>query len=112
MKNESKQYLYSVLRQTWMELRTLGGKAFRVLQKTPLPRVLVFLLGLAILLTIVPLMLTLFVVFMLIKLLVLMVVMNRSRSRPDMPQQASAWRQQDFEDVEIIEVRKLPEQRR
>lgn len=112
MKNESKQYLYSVLRQTWMELRTLGGKAFRVLQKTPLPRVLVFLLGLAILLTIVPLMLTLFVVFMLIKLLVLMVVMNRSRSRPGMAPRASTWRQQDFEDVEIIEVRKLPEQRR
>lgn len=112
MKNERQQFVYSVLRQTWMELRGLGRKAFSFLQKTPLPRVLVFLLGLAILLTIVPLMLTLFVVFMLIKLLVLMVVMNTHRRSADMPARASAWRSQDFEDVEVIEVSKLPEQRR
>ncbi len=112
MKNDRQQFVYSVLRQTWMELRTLGRKAVGLLQRTPLPRVLVFLLGLTILLTIVPLMLTLFVVFMLIKLLVLMVVMNGRRQSAEQPVRASAWRNQDFEDVKIIEVSKLPDQRR
>lgn len=76
MKTSTSQYLYSVLRQAWQELRVLGAKASQVLMRTPLPRLLMLFIGLALVLTIVPLVLTLFVVFMLIKLFLLLVVMN------------------------------------
>lgn len=112
MKNERQQAMYSVLRQTWMEMRAAARKALGMLQKTPLPRVLVFVLGLAILFAIVPLMLTLFVVFMLVKLLFLLIVVNGQRQPAEMPARTSTWRNQDFEDVEVIEVPKSPDTRR
>ena len=37
MSSSQKQYMYSVLRQAWKELRALGGKAMVVLMKTPSP---------------------------------------------------------------------------
>ncbi|MBY0573395.1 MAG: hypothetical protein K2P84_06910 [Undibacterium sp.] len=76
MKSTSKQYLYSVFRQSWQELSSVGRKVGLALQRTPLPRLLILCIGLALLLTILPLVLTLFVAFMLVKLFFLLVAMN------------------------------------
>lgn len=85
MNTSTKQYLYSVLRQAWQEMRVLGAKASQALMRTPLPRLLMLCIGLALVLTLVPLVLTLFVAFMLIKLFFIVVAMNmRNGKKPVM----------------------------
>lgn len=104
MKNSTKQYLYSVLRQAWQELRALGNNAAQVLMQTPLPRLLMLCIGIALLITIVPLILTLFVIFMLVKLFLLLVVMNvRSQKAADKPE----WSYKESEDAQLIRVEQI-----
>lgn len=81
MKSSTSQYLYSVLRQAMHEFRYFGNKFVQALLRTPLPRILVVCIGLALFITIVPLVLTLFVVFILLKLLLLIVVLTVRKHR-------------------------------
>ena len=81
MKSSTSQYLYSILRQALHEFRFLGIKFLQLLLRTPLPRILIICIGLAMLITIVPLLLTLLVVFVLLKLLLLMVVLTVRKNR-------------------------------
>jgi ABC-type bacteriocin/lantibiotic exporter with double-glycine peptidase domain len=107
MKDSNKQYLYSVLRQTWQELRVVGTKAAQVLMRTPLPRVLMLCIGLALLITLIPLILTLFVIFMLVKLLLLVVMVNVRKNRVrDMPAEHNqrSWSYKDMDDVEDAQL--------
>ena len=109
MKNSTSQYLYSVLRQAWQELRALGGKAAQMLMRTPLPKLLVLCIGLALIITIVPLILTLFVAFMLIKLLLLLVFMNvaPNKTSRDRTQGQPHYSTSDVEDVQVIRVEQI-----
>ncbi|MFZ6798492.1 hypothetical protein [Undibacterium sp. Di24W] len=111
MKNSTKQYLYSVLRQALQELRVFGTKAAQVLMRTPLPRLLMLCIGIALLITIVPLVLTLFVIFMLVKLLLALVVINvrsqkakSGRTAGDKPQ----WSYKESEEAQLIRVERIP----
>jgi hypothetical protein len=111
MKNSSKQYLYSVVRQAWQELRLLGAKAASALMRTPLPKIVLLLVGAALFLTIVPLVLTLFVIFMLVKIFLLLVAINVSNrntsnqtDQSNRTKQPYQWRNQDFEDVQLVRV--------
>lgn len=109
MKTSTRQYLYSVLRQAWQELRTLGAKAVQVLLRTPLPKLLVLCIGIALLVTIVPLILTLFVAFMLIKLLLLLVFVNVGGDKKDRAGTSSrhTYSNGDVEDVHVIRVEQI-----
>lgn len=115
MKNSNKQYLYSVLRQAWQELRVVGKKAGDALMRTPLPRVLMLCIGLALIITLVPLILTLFVIFMLVKLFLLVVVMNVRKNtvsevNPGFTQRS--WSSQDVEDAQLVRVEQIPFRRK
>ena len=81
MKNSTTQYLYSVLRQAVHEFKYMGKKFFQILLRTPLPRILIACIALALLITVIPLMLTLFVAFVLLKLLLLIVVLTVRKHR-------------------------------
>lgn len=81
MKNPTMQYLYSVLRQAAHEFKYMGKKFVQFLLRTPLPRILVACIAMALLITIIPLVLTLFVVFVLLKLLLLMLVISVRKHR-------------------------------
>ncbi len=109
MKTSTSQYLYSVLRQAWQELRALGGRAAQMLMRTPLPKLLVLCIGVALIVTIVPLILTLFVAFMLIKLLLLLVFMNVGANKVprDSSQNRSQYSNSDVEDVKVIRVEQI-----
>ncbi|MDE2429678.1 MAG: hypothetical protein KGM99_13215, partial [Burkholderiales bacterium] len=69
MKNATSQYLYSVFRQAMHEFRYYGNKFAQMLLRTPLPRVLVACIALALLITVIPLVVTLFVAFLLLKIM-------------------------------------------
>lgn len=97
MKNSTSQYLYSVLRQAFQEFKVLGVRFLEFLKRTPLPRVLVFCIALALLITIIPLVITLFVIFFLIKLLLVMMATNNASQQR---------KEKNYEDVEIIYPRK------
>ena len=108
MKTSTSQYLYSVLRQAWQELRALGAKAAQVLLRTPLPKLLVLCIGLALIVTIVPLILTLFVAFMLIKLLLLLVFVNVGGSKARFTESNHhTYSNNDVEDVQVIRVEQI-----
>ncbi len=81
MKDSTRQYLYSVLRQAAHEVRYWGQKFAQALMRTPLPRLLVVCIGLALLITIIPLIFTLFVGFVLLKLLFLMLGLTIRKHR-------------------------------
>lgn len=81
MKHMQKDELLSLLRQSFQEFTYLCRKAARILARTPLPRLLVACIGLALLITILPLALTLFLVFLLLKVLVLCVVLATRKAR-------------------------------
>jgi fatty acid desaturase len=83
MKNSTGQYLYSVCRQAFQEFKLLGMKFFRFLMATPLPRLLVFCIALALLITLIPLVFTLFMAFILLKIMMLIVVLNVGRNGRD-----------------------------
>lgn len=109
MKTSTNEYLYSVLRQAWAELRAIGAKGAQMLMRTPLPKLLVLCIGLALIVTIVPLIMTLFVAFMLIKLLLLLVFVNVRQTNN---QRADAGAcpftsNHDVEDVKIIRVEQI-----
>ena len=76
MKNSINQYLYSVLRQAFQECKVVGNYFFKILQRTPLPKIALVGIALAVFITLIPLALTLFVLFVLIKLGMLIIVMN------------------------------------
>ncbi|WMW79506.1 hypothetical protein RF679_12710 [Undibacterium cyanobacteriorum] len=112
MSSSQKQYMYSVLRQAWKELRVFGGKAMGVLMKTPLPKLLLVCVAIALLLTIVPLILTLFVVFVLIKILLLLLF--SSVRRDETPYREShrtqapfSQKDMDVEDAKLVRVEQI-----
>ncbi|TXI89990.1 MAG: hypothetical protein E6Q34_09720 [Burkholderiaceae bacterium] len=112
MSSSNQQYLYSVMRQAWKELRSFGVAALNVLMKTPLPKLLLVCVAIALLLTIVPLILTLFVVFMLVKLLLLLVFVNvRKGGTPyrETPHTQSRYnkRDMDVEDAQLVRVEQI-----
>lgn len=84
MKNLNNQYLYSVLRQVVHEFKYLGEKIAQALLRTPLPKIVIICLSLALLITLIPLVLSLFVVFVLLKILLLIVVLTvrKHRNKP------------------------------
>lgn len=106
MKNSNKQYIYSVLRQAWQELRAIGNKAGQALLRTPLPRVLVLCIGLALLVALVPLILSLFVIFMLVKLF-LIVVSTSSRQQAASEFKPRQWSYKEAEDAQLVRVEQI-----
>lgn len=68
MKNSIGQYLYSVFRQVAQEFRQVGQKVGARLLRTPLPKILMICIAIALLISIIPLLVTLFVAFVLIRL--------------------------------------------
>lgn len=110
MKDSTKQYLYSVLRQAWQEFRVLGDRLGKQLMRTPLPRVLMLCVGLALVITLVPLALTLFVIFMLVKLMLVLVMMGgrnntQSRSADDFKQKQ--WSYKEAEDAQFVRIEQV-----
>lgn len=81
MKSSTSQYLYSVFRQVAQEFRQIGQKIGTRLLGTPLPKILIICIALALFITIIPLVITLFVVFVLIKLLLGVITMGSGRNR-------------------------------
>ncbi|MFZ6658899.1 hypothetical protein [Undibacterium sp. TJN19] len=84
MKSSIGQYFYSVCRQATQEFRQFGQKATQHLMRTPLPKILIIVLAIALLIAIIPLAISLFVIFVLLKLFAGMLVLN---SRPDKTEQ-------------------------
>lgn len=110
MKDSTKQYFYSVLRQAWQEFRALGDKLGKQLMRTPLPRVLMLCIGLALVVTLIPLALTLFVIFMLVKLFLLMIVMGGRAQRGQNAEQAfkqNQWSHKEAEDAQFVRVEQI-----
>lgn len=83
MKSSTSQYLYSVLRQAAHEFSYLMKKFMHALLRTPLPKILLGCIALALLITLIPLALTLFAVFILLKLLLVLLVLAIRKSRRD-----------------------------
>lgn len=86
MKSSTSQYLYSVFRQVSQEFRQIGQKFGMRLLRTPLPKILIICIALALFITIIPLVITLFVVFVLIKLLLGVATMGTGQNRGKPPQ--------------------------
>ncbi|MBX9902247.1 MAG: hypothetical protein K2Y28_15825 [Burkholderiaceae bacterium] len=95
MKNSSAQYIYSVLRQASHEFKYLGMKCLNAAMRTPLPKVLVICIAVAIVITLLPLVFTLFVCFLLLKLLLLIVALavRAQRHQPAQIRQTANPRQ-------------------
>ena len=106
MKDSNKQYLYSIFRQAWQELRSVGNSAGAMLMRTPLPRILILCLGIALIVSLVPLILTLFVIFILVKLFLLVVLNGRNNKVRDTPTEFKqrAWSYKDVDDVEDAQL--------
>lgn len=110
MKDTTKQYFYSVVRQAWQEFRAIGEKLGKKLMRTPLPRVLMLCIGLALVITLIPLAISLFVIFMLVKLFLLMVMMggraqrNQNAEQSFKPQQ---WSHKEAEDAQYVRVEQI-----
>lgn len=83
MKSSTNQYLYSVLRQAAHEFSYLAKKFMQTLMRTPLPKILLGCIALALLITLIPLALTLFAIFVLLKLLLVLLVLAIRKSRRD-----------------------------
>jgi uncharacterized membrane protein YjgN (DUF898 family) len=75
MKNSTRQYLYSVMRQANQEFQLFAKKLGATLLRTPLPKLLIIVLGAALLMSMIPLVLTLFVVFLLLKIILSLVLL-------------------------------------
>lgn len=84
MKSSTSQYLYSVFRQVSQEFRQIGQKVGIRLLRTPLPKILIICIALALFITIIPLVITLFIVFVLIRFLLGVITMGtgQNRSKP------------------------------
>lgn len=91
MSKETRQYLYSVIRQAAHEFKNLGARMLDGLMRTPLPKLLIVCIGLFLLVTLIPLMLSLFVVFLLLKLLLIVIVLAVRSSRRT-PPELRYWR--------------------
>lgn len=81
MKSSTGQYLYSVGRQAIHEFMYLGKKLINLIMQTPLPRVLMVCVAIAILVTLLPLILTLFILFLLLKCLILLIALSLRHQR-------------------------------
>ena len=95
MKSSTSQYLYSVCRQAFQEFKSIGKQFLEFLKGTPVPRILVFCIALAIFITLIPLVITLFIIFVLLKLLMLAMANNSNNVKRN-----------PVDDVEIIYPRK------
>ncbi len=112
MRSSNQQYMYSVLRQAWKELRGFGMAALGLLMKTPLPRLLLVCVAIALFLTLVPLILTLFVVFMLVKILLLLLFVNVRKDSTPYRENANSHarysqRDMDVEDAKLVRVEQI-----
>ena len=78
------EYLYSIGRQTWNEFRYWAHKGFDWLLSTPLPRVFLLCLAIALIFIVLPLTITLFIIFVLLKIVftLLFAAIRRNRARP------------------------------
>lgn len=76
MKNSTRQYLYSVLRQAKQQFLVIAHKLSPILLRTPLPKVLIVVLGVVLLISMIPFMLTLFVAFLLLKIFLALVLLT------------------------------------
>lgn len=83
MKSSTSQYLYSVFRQAAHEFSYLMKRFMQALMRTPLPKILLGCIALALLITLIPLALTLFAIFVLLKLLLVLLVLAIRKSRRD-----------------------------
>ena len=81
MKSNFSQYLYSVFRQVAQEFRQIGQKVGAHLMRTPLPKVLMVIIAIALLISIIPLIITLFVLFVLIKLFLAVFVIGGGQGK-------------------------------
>lgn len=90
MKSSTRQYLYSVCRQAAHEFTYFGKKFLNFIMQTPLPRVLMVCVALAIMITLLPLVFTLFIVFLLLKCLLLLIAFSirHQRGKPRQMQYA------------------------
>lgn len=83
MKNPVSQYLYSVFRQAAGEFRQFAQKLMQGLSGTPFPRILVALIAAFLLITLVPLLLSLFIALILIRLLLAILPFNKKPGKPE-----------------------------
>lgn len=81
-------YFYSIGRQTWHEFRYWGHKGFDRILQTPLPRIFLLCLAIALICIVLPLTITLFLVFVLLKIVfsMLFFAVRRSRKQPQLRQ--------------------------
>lgn len=84
MKTSTSQYLYSIGRQAWHELKYLSKKVINFILQTPLPKVLAVCILIAIALVLLPMVLSLFILFLLVKCFIVLVALSvqRQRGRP------------------------------
>lgn len=80
------EYLYSIGRQTWHEFRYWAHKGFDRLLRTPLPRLFLLCLAIALIFIILPLTITLFFIFVLLKIVFTLLFMAVRRGRRQPPQ--------------------------
>lgn len=62
------QYLYSVLRQATQEIRQMSGTLAQALLRTPLPRIVVIAAALALAISLIPFIISLFILLVLFRL--------------------------------------------
>jgi ABC-type bacteriocin/lantibiotic exporter with double-glycine peptidase domain len=103
MKSSTRQYLYSVCRQAAHEFTYFGKKFVNFIMQTPLPRILMVCIAVAIMITLLPLVFTLFVLFLLLKCLILLIAFSirhqRGKPRQVLHARRSARRSEYVSDV-------------
>jgi len=65
--NAFSQYMYSVLRQVTQEFRQFASKCALAMLRTPLPRIFVICIAIALAISLIPFVLSLFVLFVLLR---------------------------------------------
>lgn len=65
--NAFSQYMYSVLRQVTQEFRQLASKCALAMLRTPLPRIFVICVAIALAISLIPFVLSLFVLFVVLR---------------------------------------------
>ena len=86
------QYLYSVLRQATQEFRQLTGTLAQALLRTPLPRIVIICAALALFISLIPFILSLFILLVLFRLFLGMLQNTAPRHR----RQSMVYRQVQF----------------
>ena len=65
--NAFSQYMYSVLRQVTQEFRQFASKCAQAMLRTPLPRIFVICIAIALAISLIPFVLSLFVLFVVLR---------------------------------------------